>query len=195
MSNESTGWRAWGILLAAVCTFAPATVFAQPGSTGVGEVAGFGGGSFGIGSQPVVGGSSGVAFSRYGMALIEASYQPLGHRTLQGWPDASAVRGSYLWDFNFSLHIRVPVKNRWEPYGIAGAGFLWNHVNRNATGPDGNAVVYHLDQFNGSFHTGGGLRYYIGENWGIRPEVKVIVSRQTYVRLSFGVFYTVYDAF
>ena len=97
--------------------------------------------------------------------------------------------GFHLWDFDFSLHIRVPVRERWEPYGIAGVGFLWNHVNQNGLGPQNNNVIYHLDQFNGSFVTGGGLRYYLGENWGVRPQLKVIVSTRIYTQLSIGLFY------
>jgi hypothetical protein len=34
------------------------------------------------------------------------------------------------------------------------------------------------------------MRYYFRENWGIRPEFKVIIGAQTYTRLSVGLFYT-----
>ncbi|MCX6630180.1 MAG: hypothetical protein NTW28_21390, partial [Candidatus Solibacter sp.] len=53
----------------------------------------------------------------------------------------------------------------------------------------GIAVVSHYSDFDFGFHTGAGLRYYVRENWGIRPELKVIVSKQTYTRLSVGIFY------
>ena len=40
-----------------------------------------------------------------------------------------------------------------------------------------------------AFGVGGGLRYYAGERWGIRPEVKIFASDETYVRVAIGVFY------
>ena len=47
-----------------------------------------------------------------------------------------------------------------------------------------------IDEFNFGFHTGGGVRYYIREGWGIRPELKVVVSHRTYTRFTIGFFYT-----
>ena len=189
MSNEIFGWRACQVFLVAICTLVPANLAAQSGDADMGEVAVLGGASFGTGAHPLIGGSTGLSFSKYVIGVIEGSYQPLGQHTLQSWPAQSTVRDSHLWDFDFSLHIRVPVRERWEPYGIAGVGFLWNHVNQNGLGPQNNNVIYHLDQFNGSFVTGGGLRYYLGENWGVRPQLKVIVSTRIYTQLSIGLFY------
>ena len=37
---------------------------------------------------------------------------------------------------------------------------------------------------------GGGVRYYVRPNWGIRSECKVTVSSRVFTRVSFGVFYT-----
>jgi len=189
MSNDILGWRAWGVLLVAFYMFAPANADAQPGTADMGEVSLLGGGSFGGGAHPAIGGSSGISFSKYVIGLIEASYQPLGQHTLQSWPTPSSVRDSHLWDFDLSLHIRFPIKDRWEPYGIVGVGFLWDHVNQNSIGPSNNPVVYHWDQFNPSFVTGGGLRYYLREDWGIRPQMKVVVSTRIYTQLSIGIFY------
>lgn len=66
---------------------------------------------------------------------------------------------------------------------------LWDGVKQNSTGPYGNAIFKNFNQFNGALETGGGVRYYIRENWGIRPEAKVIVSKTTYTRVSMGIFY------
>lgn len=173
-----------------ICVYmlASAALVAQSGDGDVGEVAVFAGGAFGIGSHPVVGGSAGTAFSRYGMALIETSFLPLGSQTVRVFPNAPAAQSSHLYHFNGSIHIRVPVRERWAPYGILGAGAIWNTYRRSVIGPRGIAVVSHYGDFDFAFHTGGGVRYYIGENWGIRPEVKVIVSRQTYTQFSIGFF-------
>jgi hypothetical protein len=178
-----------GILIASISMLAPAALFGQAGDTDVGEAAAFFGGAIGIGSHPVVGGSVGTAFSRYGMAVIETSFVPMGSHTVRVSPDGSAAQGSHLYDFNLGVHIRVPVRGRWAPYAILGGGLLWDTYTRTRIGPQGVAVVTHYGDCNFGFHTGGGLRYYVRESWGIRPEVKVVVSSQTYTQLSVGFFY------
>ena len=177
------------VYFAALCWLAPAAAFAQSGETEVGEVSALGGGMFGAGSHPAVTGSAGTAISRYGMILLNVSFMPLGQHTIQNWPEPSTVNRSFLYDFGLDVHIRIPVKERWAPYGIAGAGLLWNTVRQNSVDSQGMAVMHHYSQVNGALHTGAGLRYYIGNNWGIRPEVKVIVSKQTYTQLLLGIFY------
>src|SRR5262249_53942678 len=69
----------------AVAVFAalmPAIAFGQAGDTDVGEVSAYAGGSFGAGTHPYVGGSSGFAFSRRGMAFFEGSYTHMSHDIL-----------------------------------------------------------------------------------------------------------------
>lgn len=46
-----------------------------------------------------------------------------------------------------------------------------------------------MQDFKGEFQTGAGLRYYVGDKWGIRPELKVIISSRTFTAVSMGVFY------
>ncbi len=175
------------ILLALICAFAPVRLVAQADETDVGEVAAFGGGSFGAGTHPFVGGSMGYAFSRHGMALLEAGYTPMGSEILWRRPDVRSPQNSYLLDCGLSFHIRIPVRERWAPYGILGGGLAFNSF-RAIAGPQG--ALIGIEDFKGEFHTGAGLRYYIREYWGIRPEFKVIVSTRVFTRLSVGVFYT-----
>lgn len=189
MSNRKYRWCASGILLAVPWALGLPPASAQSGDRETGEVAAYGSVGFGAGTQPAVGGSAGVAFSRYGMVLIDASFMPLGKYTIQPWPARSTVQRSFLYDFAMDFHIRIPVKDRWEPYAIAGAGVLWNPLKQNSVDSSGVAVINSYSQCNGAFHTGAGLRYFIGKNWGIRPEVKVIVSKATYTRISMGFFY------
>jgi hypothetical protein len=177
------------LLLAALCCGVPNRALAQAGQTDVGELSALGGGVFGAGSHPTVNGGAGVAFSRYGMALFDTSFFPLGTNTIQNWPDRATVNRSRVLDFGFDFHIRFPIKHHWEPYGIAGAGALWNIVQQNTVDRRGITVVRHFDQWNGALHTGGGLRYYIGHDWGIRPECKVIVSKGVYTQLMVGIFW------
>jgi hypothetical protein len=183
-----------GILLAAAWAFVTPGAFGQSADVDEGEVSarggvGFGGGASGIGTQAMGAGSTGLAFSRYGMALFETSFMPLGQHTIQGWPAGSTVDRSYLLDFGVDIHILFPTKTRVTPYAIAGTGLMWNMVRQTTVDASGAPLVKHYDQLNGALHTGGGLRYKLGEKWGIRSEVKVTVSKQVYTCLSFGVYY------
>ena len=189
MLTNKLASRAAGIILAGVWGLTSPVASAQSGETDAGEVAALGGIAFETGTKPALTGSTGISISRYAMAVFDTSFLPLGQHTIQSWPDRSTVDKSYLFDFGLDFHIRIPVKARWAPYGIAGAGLLWNRVRQNAVGPNGVAVVNHYEQFNGALHTGAGLRYYVGQNWGIRPEVKVIVSKHTYTQVLMGIFY------
>jgi opacity protein-like surface antigen len=188
LNRLASEWSPCLLLLLAVCLLAPLELPAQSGESEVGEVAAFGGGIAGLGAHPAVGGSTGLAFSRYAVGLIETSYSPLGSDALRKIPAGTLVDTSRLYDFNFSFHIRVPVRERWAPYAILGGGFLWNTFNQSVTGTPGN-VASSTSTWNFGFHTGGGLRYYIRDNWGICFELRVIVSSQTYTRFSVGIFY------
>jgi hypothetical protein len=132
-----------------------------------------------------VGGSTGLAFSRYAIGLIETAFTPMGEDTLRN-RTAQSPQNSRLFDFNASFHIRVPVRERWAPYAILGGGLLFNSF-RGISGPEGLLVA--VDDFNFGFHTGGGVRYYVRPDWGLRPEFKVIVSDRTYTRFTVGIFY------
>jgi hypothetical protein len=173
-------------LAAAFFAMPPAVVFGQSGETDVGEVAAYGGGSFGGGAHAYVGGSSGFAFSRRGMAFLEGSYTALGHDILWQRPDVSSPSDSHLYDIMFGVHIRFPVRERWAPYAILGGGLAINTFRAYA-GPKG--ALISIEDFKAAFQTGAGVRYYIRETWGIRPEFKVIVSSRTFTRASIGVFY------
>jgi hypothetical protein len=190
MSNQSggpvRGHTFFCILAFSLCVFAPAALLAQPIDSEKGEVSAFGGGSFGLGVHPVVGGGTGLAFSKYGIGLIEASYMPTGRDTLRR--NVVSPQNSQVFDFNSSIHIRIPVRERWAPYGIVGCGLLFNKFQA-VSGPQGTLVG--IDDFKFAFHTGAGVRYYIREGWGIRPEFKVIVSNRTYTRFTIGIFYTI----
>ena len=129
----------WPILAVLTCLFVPATLLGQSGEADVGEASISGGGSFGAGSHPFVSGSSGIAFSRNAIALLEASYMPMGKEILWRRPDINSPQNSYLLDFGFDIHVRIPVRDRWAPYGILGAGLLFNSF-RSVVGPEGSLI-------------------------------------------------------
>lgn len=175
-----------GPFLALFCALGISLASAQSGDAENGELAAFGAVGLGAGTQPVGGGSAGVAFSRHGMVLFDFSFMPMGKNTLQGWPAATTVQRSNLYDFAIDFHVRVPVNDRWEPYAIIGNGLLWNSVSATS---EAVPASRHYHQFNWGVHTGGGVRYFVGKNWGVRPEVKVIITRNIYTRISMGIFY------
>ena len=188
----------WGISILMFCLLAlPTPSHAQSSDSDTGEVAAFGGGVFGIGTHAAVGASSGVAFSKYGIGLIEAAFSPLGEQTVRR-RIGPKPESSKLLDFNFSVHIRIPVKQRFAPYAIVGGGLLLDKFKVVPTvvppadpgEPPTTQAALSVDEFNFGFHTGGGFRYYVREDWGIRPEFKVIVSNRTYTRFTVGIFYT-----
>ena len=90
-------YLAFGKLLA--IAMAPAALEAQSDKTGAGELSAYAGAVFGMGAHPAVGGSTGTAFSRYAIALIDVSFMPLSSDTLLSSPTTAAYRGSGLFDF------------------------------------------------------------------------------------------------
>ncbi len=166
------------------------SLWAQWGATDAGEVSAYTGIAFGAtGARPTVGGSSGISASRYAIALIETSYIPLDNRTLAYHPGVFAS-SSGLFDFSFAVNVRVPVKERWEPYGILAPALLYNLYRAQVVQPNGTVVSRSgLSDWKFGFETGGGLRYYVREMWGIRGEYRYTISTRNFSRLQVGVFY------
>ena len=156
----------------------------------VSELSTYGGVGFGIGgARPWVGGSTGVSPSKYFMALIDASFLPLGGRTLRTDLLTSAITRSRLYDFNFTGQIQIPTHHRVTPYGLLGAGILFNTYTLSLTRPSGVAYLAGRSDVKFAFETGGGVRYFISDEWGVRGEYRYTVSTQNFNRLLVGVFY------
>jgi len=176
----------FGVLLAMVA--ASAALDAQSNKTGDGELSAYTGAAFGLGTHAAVGGRTGTAFSRYAIGLIDISYMPLGRETMISGPRAAIYRASGLYDFALSFHIQIPVRKRWAPYGILAPGLLYN-VYQTAVLTPAAAAFVDRSKTNFEFSTGGGVRYYVKDNWGVRPEVRVFISARNFTRISVGVFY------
>jgi len=174
-----------------VFTLLACSLSGQSSETDVGEVAGFAGGAFGgFGSHGAVGASFATATSRLLMALLDISYIPLNTETLQlrGGLGSSARR-SRLYDFNGGVHVRIPIREQWAPYIAVGGGLLYSTFETVTVDNLGNTIVAGRDNKNFAFHIGGGVRYYLTDNIGLRPELKVYVSDRNFARLSVGIFY------
>jgi len=144
----------------------------------------------GVGTHGFVGAGAGMAINRYFQAVGEISFAPLGSYTIRTRPAYETVQQSRLYDFNFSLHIQVPVGKKWAPYALAGPGVLWDNFTSVTVGAAGAVRGVSVNETNFGFHAGGGVRYYLPHDWGIRPEFRVVISAKTYTVASFGVFYT-----
>jgi opacity protein-like surface antigen len=169
------------------CALFPAALLCQTAETDIGEIAAYAGGVAGIGSHPAGGITFMTALSKYTMFGAELGFASLGeegYRTSSG----SLLSRSRLYDFNGHVHVRIPVRDHFAPYIVIGAGLLHSTAERVVTAPTGNAV----DSFTNNdfaFQIGAGLRYFITDNWGVRPEWKYYASERNFSKLSFGVFY------
>jgi hypothetical protein len=91
--------------------------------------------------------------------------------------------------------VQIPLQRRWQPYGILAAGLLYSTFQVASINAAGVMSFVGRNDINFEFQTGGGVRYFIADNWGVRPELKVIVSNRTYTRFTIGVFYRLHDEF
>jgi opacity protein-like surface antigen len=163
--------------------------FAQSGEAETGEISTYAGSTAGtLGGHATVGADFGRAFSKYALALIDMNFAPLGGRTLRTYPGVVTTR-SRLYDFNFTMHIRIPVTKRWAPYGIAGGGLLFNTYEQQVVQPGGVASLHANSYGTFGFETGAGVRYYVAEDWGVRAEYRYTFSNHDFSRFLAGVFY------
>ena len=179
------------VIATAVFAVRPTVLPAQAGESSAGEFSGYTGVAFqSINTHPTVGASTGLSFSRYGIALIDASYIPLGSSTLRNYAKPVTINSSRLYDFNFTIHVRLPLRERWEPYGIAGAAFLFSSYQVASIDKAGSVGAFAgRTDANFGFETGGGLRYYVAKNWGVRMELRYTASTRGFTRLLSGLFY------
>jgi Outer membrane protein beta-barrel domain len=161
---------------------------AQERGDGGGEFSAMGGvAAGGLGTRPVLAGSAGLGFSRYVMGLLETSVIPMDNRTLIP-TGAVQVKGSDLFDFNFALHVRVPIQ-KWEPYGLFGTAVLMNPYTAGIPSPSGTVAYVGERHSKFGLEVGGGCRYYVRDNWGIRTEYRYTSSTKDFNRVLGGVFY------
>jgi opacity protein-like surface antigen len=173
-----------------ICLSGALTARAQTwdGWESTGEVSGYGGVGFaGLGTHGWVGGTVGESTSKYFMGSIDTSFMPLGTRTLRDLPLVTTT--SRLYDFNFTFHVQIPIHRRWTPYGIAGAALLFNTYDVHRFRPDGVIFTDGRSDAKFGFETGGGARYFVRNDWGIKGEYRYTISTRNFSRILIGVFY------
>jgi len=114
---------------------------------------------------------------------------PLGGSTLQSYGGQVTVRNSGLYDWSFTGHIRIPIRDKWEPYVSAGPAILFSSYQVAARNGQGAGAYGSRGDTDLGFETGGGVRYFLTDNWGIRAEMKFTISHRSFGRFATGVFY------
>jgi hypothetical protein len=148
------------------------------------EIGGFLGASYGIDKARIMGGGN-ICYSviREVMPFAEVSYFPGIGRTaaVSGIQGATATFSLPITDFNFGVHLRVPIpKSRVIPYGVLSFGAIHNaaHTEQIQFPDQLNPGKFVTTPFNVGAEThfatsfGGGLRLYATERLGFRGEFK-----------------------
>ena len=193
-------------LLVVWLVMVPAPLLAQRSSSGKGpvapELAIFGGGVFGNGSHRTIGGSVGIAIKSRWVALFEYAHTPTGLNSFYRPPCVAilceSITDSRESEFSAVGHGNFSSQNaRLVPYGLGGVGRLKSSADVSGTmrrfTPDGvvrDPYVARRQNDAWVFQVGGGLRLYMSDRWGLRPEVKFFVGGQRrFTRASMGIFY------
>lgn len=158
-------------VLRSLVIFAAASVFtAVTWAAGV-EVSGFGGAltmDGGVGTHPTYGGSAAVllgdnvhVFGEFSMSNLLSEQVSSGSMTATGTAKLANYGGGVDYSFGSS-------SSRFRPYVLAGIGV--GHFYATGSGGGTSVSLGLTNQFYTAF--GGGLRMYLGKQWGLKPEVR-----------------------
>lgn len=160
---------------------------AQQGEPDIGEASVFLGPALGgTGTKFAIAGSIGTVTDRYVIVMLESGYIPMGNRSLVA--HSTLVRESGLYDFNVTGHVRVPLRSRWEPYGILAPALLYNHYQRAGTLPNGSGYYFGAGDVKFGFETGAGTRFYWQKIWGFRGEYRYTITTRNFSSIMVGIF-------
>jgi len=162
--------------------FAP--LLAQETEPGTAEVTGFAGFVSGIGTHGTIGGDLAYAHTKRLLLVGEFAFIPAGSEA------AGVVKASAkAYDFNGGIHYQFKIKEpKAVPYVAGGLGVLHSTGSVKVSG-FGGAFSQSASATDFYLNFGGGLRYYISDHWGIRPELKIYAGDDTFMRLAIGIFY------
>ena len=159
--------------------------------SGVFEVGGFVGASYGIDSTRVMGGGNVVySWTRVLMPFAEVSYFPgIGRQQkVPGLPTATETFSIPLTDYNVGFHLRVPIpRSRVIPYAVVSVGGI--HTPSRQVQDSFTADASSDFAVSG----GAGIRYYAKERWGFRGEFKMYKPTGNFTdpfyRVAAGIFF------
>jgi opacity protein-like surface antigen len=143
----------------------------------------------GIGTHVAVGGSVGGALNERVLLYGEFLYIPLGSSTVNVLGVNRSV-SARAFNFDGGLQYQFRKYGSMVPYAGVGLGLLHSSASipnsfsfqglNFSTGGSSNDFYANL---------GGGVRYYVTEQWGVRPEFTIFAGPNTFVRIGAGVFY------
>ena len=142
----------------------------------------------GIGSHGSFGGSLGIPVRDNFILSGDLSYIPMGGGNVTT-PSSTTSASAKAINFNGTLQYQFKRTHAGVPYAGAGLGFLHSsfETSGNVLGvPSFSVASSSTDLY---FNIGGGLRYFVNERWGFRPELMVFAGPSTYIRLAGGIFY------
>lgn len=165
------------------------------------EIGGFVGASYGVDKFRVMGGGNiTYAINRYILPYFEYSYFPeIGREITQNFAGSgNAFTAKFtvpVSDFHGGVHIRMPIirESPVVPYLAIGAGGL--RAGKSSFLFESAATTQRIDvapQTVFAVNGGGGLRFYIGQRWGMRAEGKIYGPfgdfGDTFGKVEFGFF-------
>jgi hypothetical protein len=143
----------------------------------------------GIGTHVALGGSAGVALKERVLAFGEFLYIPLGSSTVTILGTNRSV-SAHAFNLDGGLQYQFRKYGSMVPYAGVGLGVLHSAASISntfsfqglnfSTGGSSNDFYVNL---------GGGVRYYVTEQWGFRPEFTIFAGPNSFVRIGAGVFY------
>jgi hypothetical protein len=142
----------------------------------------------GIGSHGSFGGSIGAPITDRLILAGDVSYIPMGGAsvTIAG---ATTSSSSKAFNFNGNLQYQFNAVRAVVPYAGAGLGFVRSSFNSSSTGFGPGSFSVSGSSTDLYFNVGGGIRHYVRERWGFKPEFMVFAGSNTYVRFAGGIFY------
>ncbi len=139
----------------------------------------------GIGTHGAFGGSVGTGLSENVLAYGEFLFIPLGSTTI-----GNGTLSARSYNFDGGLQYQFRKHGSMVPYGNVGLGVLHSSASLPST------FTFQGFNFNtggsaNDFYAnlGGGIRYYVSDKWGVRPEFTIFAGSNTFVRVGAGIFY------
>jgi len=141
----------------------------------------------GIGTHASVAGSVGAAYTERIFFQGELSYIPLGGGSVNLLGVESEGSAKAI-NFNAGAQFLFPRSAAIAPYAGIGLGILRSTASASTTfggqtfGSDTSSTDFYVN-------LGGGVRYYMSDRWGIKPEFMLFAGSETYIRVGAGVFF------
>jgi Outer membrane protein beta-barrel domain len=143
----------------------------------------------GIGTHGSFGGGIGVALMPRVLGYGEFSYIPFGGAS-NSVPALGLQAGGSARAYNFNAGGQYQFSRSKDAMPYAGFGLGVLHASSSYSSSFGGMTVSGKSSSSDLyFNVGGGVRYFVNERWGFRPELMLFAGSNTYVRFGGGVFY------